>query len=112
MSEQKSNNDSAPGTFSFFETFQSSGDAIPSLDSISLSGELPQLPTSPPPVTEQPVTEQPVTEQPVTNEPEPVGVGEQDSSYDLARPHERVQKTLQSRHNTVFRYYYHCLCLN
>ena len=74
MSEQKSNNDSAPGTFSFFETFQSSGDAIPSLDSISLSGELPQLPTSPPPVTEQPVTEQPVT-----NEPEPVGVGERES---------------------------------
>lgn len=74
MSEQKSNNDSAPGTFSFFETFQSSGDGIPSLDSFAVSGELPQLPASIPdaePVVETPVAAEPVEVQAVA-EPEPV----------------------------------------
>lgn len=64
MSEQQSNNDSAPGTFSFFETFQSSGAEIPSLESIAVSGELPQLPSSVPEVkqTSDPAEADPVAE--------------------------------------------------
>lgn len=71
MSEQKSNNDSATGTFSFFETFQSSGDGIPSLDSFAVSGELPQLPASDPETVDQSVAVEPAAvEAVVEQEPE------------------------------------------
>lgn len=74
MSEQKSNNDSAPGTFSFFETFQSSGDGIPSLESFAVSGELPQLTPEAPEATEPPDAEDPVLAEPVATEAKQVAV--------------------------------------